>query len=100
MHMGDKFSDDVAIAESRYRRHQVLEGTGSGRETWAENGIGGPAPRPDSLIKAFLSSSSSSSGRRLFKSLAASGAGGTLAQDAQQQCPQQQRSAFASGSSK
>ncbi|XP_036676543.3 uro-adherence factor A isoform X1 [Drosophila suzukii] len=62
MHMGDKFSDDVAIAESRYRRHQVLEGTGSGRETWAENGIGGPAPRPDSLIKAFLSSSSSSSG--------------------------------------
>ncbi|XP_016949354.1 uncharacterized protein LOC108024090 isoform X2 [Drosophila biarmipes] len=64
MHMGDKFSDDVAIAESRYRRHQVLDGTGSGHGsgTGTGNGNGGPAPRTDSLIKAFFSSSSSSSG--------------------------------------
>ncbi|XP_044251039.1 uncharacterized protein [Drosophila takahashii] len=73
MHMGDKFSDDVAIAESRYRRHQVLGlhadrssvigdgGTGSGSGS-GNGGAGGSAPRPDSLIKAFLSSSSSISG--------------------------------------
>ncbi|KPU81687.1 uncharacterized protein Dana_GF20195, isoform B [Drosophila ananassae] len=53
LHMGDKFGDDVAIAESRYQR-QLLAGTHSHPDSGS-----GPASRPDSLIKALLSSSSS-----------------------------------------
>ncbi|XP_017089109.2 serine-rich adhesin for platelets [Drosophila bipectinata] len=53
LHIGDKFSDDVAIAESRYQR-QLLGGSHSHPESGS-----GPAARPDSLIKALLSSSSS-----------------------------------------
>ncbi|KAH8317973.1 hypothetical protein KR074_011497 [Drosophila pseudoananassae] len=53
LHIGDKFSDDVAIAESRYQRQDL-----GGSHSHPESGSG-PAVRPDSLIKALLSSSSS-----------------------------------------
>ncbi|XP_039227624.1 uncharacterized protein LOC6525186 isoform X1 [Drosophila yakuba] len=55
MHMADKFSDDVFIAESRFARAHH-----SSTSSVAEANIA-PASRPDSLIKACLSSNSSSS---------------------------------------
>ncbi|KAH8409177.1 hypothetical protein KR009_009806 [Drosophila setifemur] len=58
LNMTDKFSDDVAIAESRIQR-QLLAGS----HLYPE-GSNGLAPRPDSLIKALLSSSNQNTSPR------------------------------------
>ncbi|XP_068154581.1 LOW QUALITY PROTEIN: serine-rich adhesin for platelets [Drosophila tropicalis] len=67
LHMKEKFTDDVNIAECRLKRQTASMSTSS-----SSTDIGYPTSRPDSLIKALLSSSCSNRSSSTRDSIAVS----------------------------